>query len=101
MISTDVVEAALQRQPVKTRERQIHKNLDPIAEPAIRIGEGLRDLNWRAVNRGWIGYAPMRAHRLAGPNRAHLASSVVANGEHEIERRRIRSCELFPILRAK
>ena len=44
--------------------------------------------------------APMRRHRLAGPDRTCFARGVVANGEHEIHRGRARAGEFLPALRA-
>jgi hypothetical protein len=38
----------------------------------------------------------MRGHRLAGPDRADFIRGVVADGEHEIQLRRIRLGELVP-----
>src|ERR1700681_1135195 len=43
----------------------------------------------------------MCGHRLARPNRTCFAGGVVANGEHEIERRRAGLCELIPRLGTK
>src|SRR3546814_20175171 len=43
----------------------------------------------------------MRAHRPARPDRACLASGIVADGEHEIDAGGIRACEFIPALRAQ
>src|SRR3546814_14687394 len=40
-------------------------------------------------------------HRRPGPDRANFMRGVVANGEHEIERRRVRAWEFLPALRAE
>ena len=45
--------------------------------------------------------APMRRHRLAGPDGAHLAGGVVADREHEVERRPAAVGELVPALAAQ
>ena len=54
-----------------------------------------------ACRRGRVGHAPMRGHRLARPDRAGFARRVVADGEDEIELRRVRAGELAPDLRAQ
>jgi len=43
----------------------------------------------------------MRGHRLARPHRTGFTGGVVANGEHEIERRRAGLGEFAPRLRAE
>ena len=53
-----------------------------------------------AFDRGRIGHAPMRGHRLARPDRAGFAGGVVADGEDEIHLRRAGRGELVPGLRA-
>src|SRR5262249_35159090 len=54
-----------------------------------------------AVDRGWVGQAPMRGHWLSRPVRAHLPRRVVADRKHEIERWRTRGRELIPALAAQ
>ena len=48
-----------------------------------------------------IRHAPMRGHRLPGPDRADFAGGVVAHGDHEIESRARRPAKLFPGLAAQ
>ena len=45
--------------------------------------------------------APVRRHRLAGPDGASLAGGAVADREHEIHNRGAGIGELVPALRAK
>src|SRR5262249_33285888 len=63
--------------------------------------ERKRDFSRRTFGFGWIGNAPMRCHRLAGPDRTGFSRGVVANGENEVERRRAGLGELIPPLRTK
>src|SRR3546814_5099537 len=45
----------------------------------------------RAFNRGGVLDPPMRAHRLAGPDRARLAGSIIADGEEDRKRNSLNS----------
>lgn len=54
-----------------------------------------------AFERRRVRHTPVRGHRLARPHRAHLAGSVVADGEHEVERGCAGLCELTPAFAAK
>src|SRR5262245_15437741 len=67
----------------------------------IDVFEGQRDLGGRTRRFGGIGHAPMGGHRLPRPDRTNLACGVVADGEHEIERRRAGLGELAPGFRAE
>src|SRR3546814_17165702 len=55
----------------------------------------------RAFNRGGVLDPPMRAHRLAGPDRARLAGRIIADGEDEVEPGRAGLREFGPAFRAR
>src|SRR5205085_3059832 len=54
-----------------------------------------------ALDRGRIRDAPMRAGRVARPDRADLAGGIIANGDHMIEDRCLIAQKLVPRLGAK
>ena len=53
----------------------------------MRVGEREAPLGLGAFGKRGIGHAPMGGHGLARPDGANLIGGVVADGEHEIERR--------------
>ena len=57
-----------------------------------------RDFGRRAGGGGRIRNAPVRCHRLAGPERASFGRRVVADREDKIERLRARRGEFIPRL---
>src|SRR4029077_10970942 len=63
--------------------------------------EGERHFGGRAFGLCRIGHAPVRRHRLTGPQRARFARRVVTDGEHEIELWRAGIGKFAPRLRAK
>src|SRR5262249_18167081 len=99
--AADPLEPPLQAQPIEAADRQGRENANALMQHPVRILERERDLSRGAFGFGWIGNAPMRRHRLAGPHRTDLARGVVADGEGKIERRRARLGELVPRLRAQ
>src|SRR5262245_46052157 len=94
--AADLIEAALQAQPIEAADRKRRENADALMQHPVRILERERDLSRGAFGFGWVGNAPMRAHRLAGPHRTDFARRVVADGEGKIEWRRARLGELIP-----
>src|SRR5262245_47680607 len=99
--AADLLEPLLQAQPIEAADRQRRENANALMQHSVRILERERDLSRGAFGLGWIGNAPMRRHRLAGPHRTGLARGVVADGEGKIERRRAGLGELVPRLRTK
>src|SRR5262249_40894230 len=97
----DLLEPPLQAQLIEAADRQRRENANALMEHPVRILERKRDLSRRAFGFGWIGNAPMRRHRLAGPHRTDLAGRVVADGEGKIERGRAGLRDLVPRLRTK
>ena len=76
----------LQRHPVEARDRKRGESGDAVLQVAERGDEGGQPLNVGALGGRRVLDAPVRRHRLPGPDRADLAGGVVADGEHEIER---------------
>src|SRR6516164_8364440 len=99
--AADLLEPALQAQPIEAADRQRRENPDALMQHPVRILERKGDLGRRAFGFGRIGNAPMRGHRLARPHRTDFAGGVVADGEGKIERRRAGLRELIPRLRTK
>ena len=100
LLPADVLELGRERQIVEAGERQRDEGLDAVAQKAKGRGEGALLLDLGALDGGGVRDAPMRRHRMAGPERARLARGAVADGEHEIHRRRIGGGELVPAFRA-
>ena len=88
-------------QVIERPERQAHENIDAVRQHPQCISECKPHFRLGTGRRRRIGYAPMRGHRLTRPNRAGFFRSVVADGEHEIELRRVWSRELLPALRTQ
>src|SRR5437899_4594825 len=99
--AADLLEPALQAQPIEAADRQRRENPNALMQHPVRILERKRDLSRGAFGFGWMGNAPMRRHRLAGPNRNDFARSVVAAVEGKMERRRAGLGEIIPRLRTK
>src|SRR5882724_3720094 len=90
-VVADLVEAPLQRQPIKRSDRQADEDRDAVVEPAVDVGEEGALFGLAADEGGRIGDAPKGGHGLARPVRTGLAGGLVANGEDEIQRRRVRA----------
>ena len=99
--------AASRRWPISSRRRcsdslsseaigRLMNSVMPVVHHPVGVGEGQGDLRRRALRGRRIRHAPMRRHRLAGPDRADLRRRVVTDGEHEVELRRVRPLELVP-----
>src|SRR5215472_17058414 len=83
---------------VERLQGKIKKQTDPAVEHKKCIAERFLNLLGRARNGGGVGHAPMRRHRLAGPDRADFFGRVVADREYEIELGCSRLCKLIPAL---
>src|SRR5262249_9428546 len=99
--AADLPEPLLQAELIEAPDRQRREDSNAWMKHPVRILECKGDLSGGAFGFGWIGNAPMRRHRLAGPHRADFARRVVADGEGKIERRRAWLGELVPRLRTK
>jgi hypothetical protein len=96
----DLVEAALQRQPVELVHRQVDEDRQAVLELVVGFEKSLALLRVVALHRGGIGDPPVRGHRLPRPDRADLAWRR-RNGKDEIQRGRAGLGELFPVLAAQ
>jgi hypothetical protein len=81
--------AFCKRHPVERVERQGHEGLDAVAQRAVGLLEGQRALGIRAFGLHRVGQAPMPADGLSRPGRAFLVRGAVADGEDEVELRRV------------
>src|SRR5215471_18190977 len=86
--AADLLEPLLQAKLIEASDRQRGENADTLMQHPVRILERKGDFRHRTFGLGWIGNAPMRGHRLAGPERTGFPRGVVANSENEVERRR-------------
>src|SRR5258708_6564563 len=99
--AADVIEFLLQGEPAQPCDGQIAEEIQPVSNLSEHLKEEGALLHLAALEGGGIGKAPMRRHRLAGPNRAHLARGRVAHRDDEIHLGGIAPRELVPTLRAQ
>ena len=97
---SDVVQFTLQAQFVERPQRQGGEDADALIEQAVGFFECEGDLGGSACRLRRISNAPVRRHRLAGPDRARLRRCAVADGEHEIELRFTGFFKYIPRFRA-
>src|SRR5581483_520659 len=81
---TDVVEFALQGEPVHIGERQAEEQTDPAIEEQEGIAESLLHLLVRCLHGSRIGDTPVGGNRLARPNGTNFAGGVVTHREDKI-----------------
>jgi hypothetical protein len=99
-LSPDRVELPLQRLAIERLQRQAGEPRDACVEfPECGL-EGAEPLVIGSIDRGRILETPMRGDRLAWPDRTDFPGGVIADREHEVERRRTCSRELVPALAA-
>src|SRR6185437_14344547 len=98
---TDLVELLLKGELVQLVEREVHENSDALVEHAHAVVEGKCLLGVIALRPGRVRQAPMRRHRLPGPDRADFVGRIVARSEYKIELRRAERRKLIPGLRAE
>src|SRR2546428_14110269 len=84
--AADLLEPPLQAQPIEAADRQRRENSNALMQHPVRILERKRDLSRRAFGFGWMGNAPVRGHRLAGPTRANFRRTHVEAGEGKTQR---------------
>src|SRR5436190_9374925 len=81
--AADLIHLFLQRQALELLYEQREEKVDASAELNERLLERTTLVLVAALNRR--RYAPMRADRAPRPDRAHLRSRRIANGEDEID----------------
>src|SRR6478672_3156881 len=99
--ATDLAQLLLQAHFVEAADRKRYEDANSLREHPVGIFEGKTDLCFGSVCIGGIRNAPMCGHRLTRPYRADFTRGVIANREHEIERRRARPGKLRPRFGAK
>ncbi len=95
--TSDLADFLLQREPFQTRGIKAREQGDA----PMKNGEGFRESQALFVigtgDRRGIGHAPMGRDRLSGPGRANFARCVIANGDAEIQIRRVGLREFVPV----
>ena len=96
-----LLELRLRREVVELLERQAGQQLDVTPQHRGRLQESGLPFLLRPLDGRRVFDAPMRSRGLSGPDRADLAGGVVADGQDEVHRWRIRLRELLPALAAQ
>ena len=99
--AADLIHLFLQRQALELLYGQREEKVDASAELNQRLLERTTLVLVAALNRRRVRYAPMRADRAPRPDRAHLRSRRIANGEDEIDLGSGGPNELVPALGAR
>src|SRR5271168_3650132 len=99
--AADFIDFPFDRQPIERFEPQAGEQLDAGFERVKRDAEGSVLLGFRAFASRRIRHAPMRRHRVTGPDRADLAGGLVADGKDEVHLRGARLGEFVPTLTAQ
>jgi hypothetical protein len=73
-----------QRYPIKRRNRQRDKNLDPHFQGRKDVSESLPLFDLGSIDSSRIRQTPVGGDRLTRPNRADFARCVIADGEYKI-----------------
>lgn len=97
----DPVEFLLQAHAVQRRQRQVGENIDAVRKLLKGLAERAADFFIGPTHKRRIGQAPMRRHRLPGPDRAGFVGGVIADREHEIKFGRAGHGKLIPGFAAK
>ncbi len=97
----DVHDFPLDRGCVQPIQRQADEGAHPAHDLAEDGLEGAALLFVAALHGGWVFKAPVRSHRVSGPDGAGLARGLVADGENKVHLRRIGRGELVPAFAAQ
>src|SRR5580704_735797 len=82
---SDAVDFFLDGEMIEGRQRQGEEEADSAIEMHESVAKCFVDLFGRACNCSGIRDTPMSGHRLAGPDGANLAGSVVTNSKNKIQ----------------
>src|ERR1041385_7918527 len=74
--AADLLEPLLQAELIEASDRQRGEKADALMQHPVRILECKGDFGGRTFGFAWIGNAPMRRHRLAGPGRTGFSRGV-------------------------
>src|SRR5439155_12183240 len=88
----------LETPAVELLEWQAHKQLNAALENIGDAKELAGFLLIGSLKLPGIFHAPVRRHRLSGPDRTDFARCFIADSDHEIHHRRISLGELVPVL---
>src|SRR5580658_1316055 len=95
---SDAVDFFLDGEMIEGRQRQREEKADPAIEMDESVAESLIDLFRCSSYCSGIRNPPMSSHRLARPDGADLAGSVVANSKNKIQFGRAGLGEFVPRL---
>ena len=96
--AANLVEFLLEGEIVEFIERKIDEERYASVQFRIRLEKSLPLVFIAALNRRRVMNAPMRRHRLAGPDRTRFGGGLITHREHEMHEGRVRSGELAPVL---
>src|SRR5688500_7464453 len=96
----DLTQRPLEGRAIDAVEGEAGEVLDAAAQLDERRGKRGALFLFAAFHRGGVRHAPVRRHGLAGKDRADLAGRVVADRDHEVDRRSALARELLPALAA-
>src|SRR2546429_132785 len=91
----------MKRLMIERCDRHAEEERNAVLQELKGLSERRLPLELRPFHLGRVLDAPMRGHRVAGPDRAGFAGRVVANGEDEIHLGRTGFAEYVPRLRAE
>ena len=94
----NLVEVALEHEPLDAFDRQTEQQVDSIGQGRVGGKERPALVFARALYRRGIGHPPVGRYRLAGPERAGVGGSRIAHGDDDIHLRRTRNRKLIPAL---
>src|SRR6266446_10991667 len=94
----DAIHFFFQRKAINRRQRQSKKETDSPVKNKKGLTEGAFDFGGLSLNRGRIGYSPVRGHGLSRPDRASFLGGVVANREDKVHLGRAGAREFIPAL---
>ena len=94
----DLVDFFLDSEPVKTGEWKAQEQADSAFEHEESVTKRFLYFLARPLDYCRIGNAPMRRHRLTGPERADLLCGIVTDSKDKIELGSIRFRKFVPVL---
>jgi hypothetical protein len=82
---SDLQQPLLEGEPIQFVQWQADQDREPALQLVVGPEEGLALVIVAAFHRRRIFDAPVRRHRLAGPDRAHFSGRLIAHREHEVQ----------------
>src|SRR5215207_5048612 len=98
--AADLVELFFESEMTQRLEWETGKQRDTPIKLCVRLQERFALLLVRSLDGCRIMHAPMRGHRLPGPDRARFRRRLIADRKHKVHKWRLGSGELVPVLTA-